>query len=65
MHIVVIILGVYLQLWLPIGKWDKSVVNLGVNNSSSMYTDKRKQDILILGEGATDGSDDTTITTEV
>lgn len=65
MHIVVIILGVYLQLWLPIGKWGKSVVNLGVNNSSSMYTDKRKQDILILGEGATDGSDDTTITTEV
>ena len=50
---------------MPIGKWGKTVVNFGVNNSSSMYTDKRKQDILILGEGATDGSDDTTITTEV
>ena len=49
---------------MPIGKRGKTVVNFGVNNSSSMYTDKRKQDILILGEGATDGLGDTTITTE-
>ena len=49
---------------MPIGKWGKRVVNFGVSNGSSIYTDKRKEDILILDEGATDGLHDTTITAE-
>ena len=32
--------------------------------SSSVHTDNKKEDILIIGEGATQGLDDTTITTE-
>ena len=33
--------------------------------SSSVHNDNKKKDILILGEGTTQGLDDTTLTTEV
>ena len=33
--------------------------------SSSVHNDSKKKDILILGEGTTQGLDDTTLTTEV
>ena len=33
-------------------------------NSSSVHIDNSKNDILVLGEGPTQGLDDTTITTE-
>ena len=36
----------------------------GVDKSSSAHTDNNKKDILVLGEGPTQGLDDTTIMTE-
>ena len=46
------------------GELGKNVVIFGVDNSSSMYVDNRKRDIIVLGKGPTDGLDDTKITTE-
>ena len=37
----------------------------GVDNSSSSHPDNIKNDILVLGEGSIDESEDTKITTEV
>ena len=53
------------QFPLPISEWSKNVVIFGVDNSSSSHPDNIKNDILVLGEGPIDESDDTKITTEV
>ena len=42
--------------------WGKNVVFFGVDNSSTVHIDNKKRDILVLGEGATQGLDATTIT---
>ena len=44
--------------------WSKNVIIFGVDNSLSVLIDKRKKIMLILGEGQTDGLDDTKIATE-
>ena len=38
--------------------------NFGVDNSLSVHTSNRKNDILVLGESPTQGLDDTEITAE-
>ena len=43
----------------------KNVVIFGVDNSSLVLVDNKKNDILVLGEGATQEFDGITITTEV
>ena len=42
----------------------KNVVIFGANMSSSVHIDNKGKDILILGEGPTQGLDDTTLTGE-
>ena len=42
----------------------KNVILSGVGNSSSVRTDNKKKDMLVLGEVPTQRFDDTTITTE-
>ena len=42
----------------------KNVITFGVDMSSSVHVDKKKNDILILGEGPTQGLDYTTLTAE-
>ena len=42
----------------------KNVIIFGVDESSSAYVDNKKEDILILGKGPTDGLHDTTIVAE-
>ena len=42
----------------------KNIIIFGVGMSSSVYTDNKKKDILILGFGPTQGLDDTTLTAE-
>ena len=42
--------------------WGKNVVVFGVNNSSLVHNNNKKKDILVPGEGATQGLHDTTIT---
>ena len=42
----------------------KNVIVFGVDNSSSVDIDNKKKDVLVLGEGLTQGLDDTTITAE-
>ena len=42
----------------------KYVIIFGVDNSSSVYIDSKKKDILVLGKGPTQGLDDTMITAE-
>ena len=45
------------------GSWfNKNVIILEVNNSSSTHVDNRQKDNLILGNSPTDGLDDTTLT---
>ena len=44
------------------GKFGKNVIIFGVENSSSMHTDNRKKDILVLDEGSSQGLDYTIIT---
>ena len=45
-------------------EWGKNVVIFGVDDSSSLHADNRKKDFLVLGQGLTDGLDDTTIAAE-
>ena len=52
------------QFLLPSGEFSKPVVIFGLGNSSSVHADNRKKDILVLGEGPTDGLHDTAITAE-
>ena len=42
----------------------KYVIIFGVDNSSSVYIDSKKKDILVLCKGPTQGLDDTMITAE-
>ena len=42
----------------------KNFIILGADMSSSVHIDNKNKDILILGEGPTQGFDDTTLTTE-
>ena len=43
---------------------EKNVIIFGANMNSSAHTDNKNKDILTLGEGLTQGLDDTTLTTE-
>ena len=43
---------------------EKNVIIVGVDMSSSVHADNKEKDILILGEGPTQGLDDTTSTAE-
>ena len=43
---------------------EKNVIVLGADMSSSVHVDNKGKDILILGEGLTQGLDDTTLTAE-
>ena len=44
--------------------WGRNVVIFGVDNSSSVYTNKKKKDTLVLGKCTTQVLHDTTITVE-
>ena len=44
--------------------WGKNVTMFGVDMSSSVYIDKKKTYILIIGKGPTQGLDDTSLTAE-
>ena len=44
--------------------FDKQVIIFGADMSSSVHIDNKKKDILILGEGSTQGLDDTTLIAE-
>ena len=48
----------------PSGKVAQNVIVFGVDMSSSVHVVNKKTDTLILGEGPTQGLDDTTLTTE-
>ena len=48
----------------PSGKFAQNVIIFGVDMSSSVHVDNKKKDILILGEGPTQGFDGTTLTAE-
>ena len=44
--------------------WGKKVIIFGAAMSSSVYIDNKNKDLLILGEGPTQGLDDNTLTSE-
>ena len=46
------------------GNYGKNVIIFRVDMSSSVHVDNKEKDILILGEGPTQGLDDTTLTAE-
>ena len=46
------------------GNMERNVIIFGAVMSSSVHVDNTNRDILILGEGPTQGLDDTTLTTE-
>ena len=46
------------------GSFGKNAIILGVDLSSSMHIDNKNKNTLILGEGPTQGLDDTTLTAE-
>ena len=48
----------------PIGEFGKNVIIFGADMSSSVHFDNKKNNILIIGEGPTQGLDDTTLTAE-
>ena len=50
---------------LPEGSVGKNFILFGVDMISSVHIDNKKKDVLILGEGPTQGLDDTTLTTKV
>ena len=45
------------------GSWGKNVI-FGVDMCSSLHVDNKNENILVLGEGPTQGLDDTTLTAE-
>ena len=53
-----------LEFLLSHGSMGKNVIIFGVDMSSSVHIDNKGKDILILGEGPTQGLDDTTLTGE-
>ena len=48
----------------PSGGFGNNAIIFGVDMSSSVHTSNKKKDILILGEGLTQGLDGTTLTAE-
>ena len=46
------------------GSMGKNAIIFGADMSSSLHIDSKRKDILILGEGPTQGLDDTTLTAE-
>ena len=48
----------------PDGSMGKIVIIFGADMSSSVHTDNKNKDVLILGEGPPQGVDDITLTTE-
>ena len=48
----------------PIGEFGKNVIIFGADMSSSVHFDNKKNNILIIGEGPTQGLDDTTLTAQ-
>ena len=46
------------------GSYGKNVIIFGADMSTSAHVDNKGKDILILGEGPTQGLDDTTLTAE-
>ena len=48
----------------PNGSFGQNVIIFGADMSSSIHVDNKKNYILILGEGITQGLDDTTLTAE-
>ena len=53
-----------LEFLLTDGRVGKNVLTFGADMSSSMHIDNKNKDILILGEGPTQGLDNTTLTAE-
>ena len=49
---------------MPDCNWGKNDVIIGDDMSSFVHVDKKPKDILVLGEGPTQGLDDTAITAE-
>ena len=47
---------------LPLGNMGKNVIIFGVDMNSSVHVDNKNKDILILGEGPTEGLDHMTLT---
>ena len=52
------------ELFQQVMDFGRNVINFGVDMSSSVHAENKKKDILILGEGPTQGLDDTTLTAE-
>ena len=52
------------QFSLPDGSLGKNVIIFGVYNSSSVHADNKKKNIIVLGEGPTQGLCNTAITAE-
>ena len=48
----------------PDGSFAQNVIIFGADMSSSVHIDNKTKDILVLGEGPTQGLDGTTLTTE-
>ena len=49
---------------LPDDSVGENIIIFGVDMSSSVHTDNKKKDTLILGKGSTQGLDDITLTAE-
>ena len=49
---------------LPDGRMGRNAINFGADMSSSVHVDNKNKNISILGEGQTQGLDDTTIKKE-
>ena len=52
------------QFSLPDGTYGKNAIIFGADMTSSVHVDNNGKDILILGEGSTQGLDDTVLTAE-
>ena len=49
---------------IPDDSMEKNVIIFGTDMSSSVYIDNKGKDILVVGQGLTQGVDDTTLTAE-
>ena len=49
---------------IPNFDWGENVIIFGADMSSSVHANNKNKDILILGKGQTQGSDNTTLTLE-
>ena len=54
----------HLEFLFTNGRYGKNVIIFGADMSSTVHVNNKGKDILILGEGLTQGSDDTTLTAE-